>query len=89
MAASQSLVLAAERFGKHKTISQIVCICAILTSLAYPSWGEWARWVFGVPASAPWVGFSPLPSKWAAVILTLLSGSVYLWRNRTVYLRDL
>jgi len=88
LAASQNLVLAAERFGKHKTISQIVCICAVLTSLAYPTWGTWATYVFGVPAASPWVVWFTAISRWAAVALTLFSGSVYLWRNRAVYLRD-
>ena len=30
LAASKSIVLAAERYGKHKTISQIVCLIALL-----------------------------------------------------------
>lgn len=89
LAASQSLVLAAEGYGKHKTISQIVCISAILVSLAYPTWGHWTRGVFEVPAAAPWFALLTEASKWAAVALTLLSGSVYLSRNRAVYLRDL
>lgn len=89
LAASQNLVLAAEGYGKHKTISQIVCISAILVSLAYPTWGTWGRVIFEAPLGGPWLaGFTGL-SKWAAVALTLLSGSVYLWRNRGVYLRDL
>lgn len=88
LAASQQLVLAAERFGKHKTISQIVCICAVLTSLAYPTWGAWARTVFEFPAGAPWVAWFTEASKWVAVALTLLSGSIYLWRNRALFMRD-
>jgi len=28
-------------------------------------------------------------SKWAAVGFTAISGGVYLWRNRSIYLRDL
>lgn len=88
LAASQNLVLAAEGFGKHKTISQIVCICAVLTSLAYPTWGGWARALFEFPAGAPWVVWFTEASKWAAVALTLLSGSIYLWRNRELFMRD-
>jgi CDP-diacylglycerol--glycerol-3-phosphate 3-phosphatidyltransferase len=91
LAASKNLVLAAERFGKHKTITQIVCILCILVSLAYPTWGDWARTVFEFPmtAGAPWLVAVTEASKWAAVALTLLSGTVYLWRNREIYLRDM
>ena len=88
LAAAKNLVLAAERFGKHKTISQIVCIVAVLTSVAYPTWGGLGRVLFGWPAGSPWVGGVAEVSKWAAVALTLLSGSVYLWRNRELYLQD-
>ena len=89
LAASKNLVLAAEGFGKHKTISQIVCISAILCSLAYPTWGDWARTVFELRLGGPWiVGFTEL-SRWVAVGLTILSGTIYLSRNREVYLRDM
>jgi CDP-diacylglycerol--glycerol-3-phosphate 3-phosphatidyltransferase len=89
LAASKQLVLAAERYGKHKTVSQIVCIIAILTSMAYPTWGGWAEALFEFPSGAPWVGLVAEASKWVAVGLTLVSGSVYLWRNREVYLGDM
>ncbi|MGE3312915.1 MAG: CDP-diacylglycerol--glycerol-3-phosphate 3-phosphatidyltransferase [Limisphaerales bacterium] len=91
LAASKNLVLAAERFGKHKTITQIVCILCILVSLAYPTWGSAARSVLEVSmvAGAPWFAAVTEASKWAAVLLTLVSGTVYLWRNRELYLRDM
>lgn len=89
LAASKNLVLAAERFGKHKTVSQIVCISALLTSMAYPTWGAWARAVFEFPIGGPWVVWFTEASKWMAVLLTLLSGCVYLWRNRPIYLADM
>lgn len=91
LAASKNLVLAAEGFGKHKTVTQIVCILCVLISLAYPTWGGMARSVleFSVVAGAPWFAAVTEASKWAAVGLTLLSGSVYLWRNRQLYLSDM
>lgn len=91
LAASKQLVLAAEGFGKHKTFSQIVCISAILVSVAYPTWGEGAKAFFegAVLGGRPWVYWLTEASKWAAVALTLLSGSVYLSRNRQVYLEDM
>src|ERR1700729_160753 len=38
LAASKNLVLAAERFGKHKTISQIVAIVSVLVLYSYRQW---------------------------------------------------
>ena len=47
LAASRSLVLAAEGFGKHKTISQIVAIIATLLQVSYDQWGSFGQTVFG------------------------------------------
>ena len=90
LAASRNVVLAAERFGKHKTISQIVSILAVLTVLSYPQWGVAGEFVFGWRiAGVPWVvPFAEL-SKWISVLLTLFSGGIYLWRNRALYLKDM
>src|SRR5271163_3621340 len=40
LAASKNLVLAAERFGKHKTISQIVAIISLLVQHGYDQWND-------------------------------------------------
>jgi CDP-diacylglycerol--glycerol-3-phosphate 3-phosphatidyltransferase len=89
LAASKNLVLAAEGFGKHKTISQIVAIIALLVNHSYTQWGALGAVVFGWPSSYPWVKwFTPL-SIYVAVILTFTSGAIYLWRNRSLYLSDL
>ncbi len=89
LAASRNLVLAAERFGTHKTISQIVCILALLVSMAYPGWGTWGSAIFELSIGGPWIRWFTTGSVWAAVILTFWSGSIYLWRNRTLYLQDM
>ena len=83
LAATKNLVIAAERYGKHKTISQIVATIAILVLVSYPEWGPWALHVFHwwVPAFAE-------IAKWVAVVLTGISGILYLWRNRQLYLED-
>src|SRR5215467_8054200 len=39
LAASKNVVLAAEGYGKHKTISQIVAIISILVLASYQQWG--------------------------------------------------
>jgi CDP-diacylglycerol--glycerol-3-phosphate 3-phosphatidyltransferase len=89
LAASQNLVLAAERFGKHKTISQIVAVVSVLVLYSYQQWGVVGK-LFALPIFwGPWVvWFAPL-SLWVAVILTFTSGAIYLWRNRRLYLSDL
>jgi len=90
LAASKHVVLAAERFGKHKTISQIVAIIAILVYNSYSNWGVVGEYVFGLPIiHGPWIlWFEPL-SIWVAVIMTFWSGAMYLWRNRQIYLQDM
>lgn len=90
LAASKNVVLAAERYGKHKTISQIVAIIAILVLLSYSQWGSPGMAVFGwMIGGRPWIEHFVGFSKWVAVALTLGSGVVYLWRNRRLYLEDM
>lgn len=90
LAASKNLVLAAERYGKHKTISQIVAIIAVLVLLSYSQWGSPGMAVFGwMIGGRPWIEHFVWFSKWVAVVLTLWSGVVYLWRNRRLYLEDM
>lgn len=90
LAASQSVVLAAEGFGKHKTLSQIVAIIAILIAAGYRDWGAAAAAVFGGPLlGRPWVELFTVATQWWAVALTAVSGGLYLWRNRRLYLDHL
>jgi len=90
LAASKQVVLAAEGYGKHKTISQIVAIIAILVFHSYLDWDGLGTAVFGFSLfGEPWIEwFEPL-SIWTAVALTIISGTLYLWRNRQLYLQDL
>src|SRR3954454_4437035 len=57
LAASKNMVLAAERYGKHKTISQIVAILAILVLHSYSDWGTFGKVIFGFQLGfhGPWV----------------------------------
>ena len=84
LAASKHVVLAAERFGKHKTISQMCAIIALLVMDAYSEWFPWLRGFF-----APWTPTFALIALWLTVILTLSSGWLYVWRNRNLFLKDL
>lgn len=90
LAASKNLVLAAEGFGKHKTISQIVAIIAILVYFSYGQWGGLGRMTFGLEVfGKPWIEWLRPIAVWVAVVLTFTSGALYLWRNRQLYLQDM
>jgi CDP-diacylglycerol--glycerol-3-phosphate 3-phosphatidyltransferase len=84
LAASKGVVLSAERFGKHKTISQIVAIIALLVIDAKNEWPQGLQNVFHGWA----VPFTEI-ALWLTVVLTMASGIIYLWRNRALYLNDL
>ncbi len=90
LAASKNVVLAAERYGKDKTISQIVCIVSILVLASYHDWGWLGKlFSFNLFGFGPWVVWFTELSKWVAVVLTAYSGGAYLWKNRALYLDDL
>lgn len=84
LAASKNVVLAAERFGKHKTVSQIVAIIALLIIYARDEWPSGLQHLLH--------GWMPAFAKlalWVTVVLTAISGVIYLWRNRSLYLSDM
>jgi CDP-diacylglycerol---glycerol-3-phosphate 3-phosphatidyltransferase len=84
LAASKSVVLAAERYGKHKTISQMAAITALLVMDASVEWWPWLRDFFRA-----WTPMFALVMLWVTVLLTATSGALYLWRNRSIYLSDM
>ena len=83
LAASKNVVLAAENFGKHKTISQIVAINALLVLDACNEWPVGLQHFF-----LSWVPVFAKIMLWVAVALTAVSGMIYLWRNRAIYMND-
>ena len=89
LAASKNVVLAAESYGKHKTTSQIITIIAVLVVESHDEW-SWFGTIFAwqIMAKAWVIWFAEL-SKWVTVILTFVSGWLYLWRNRALYLKDM
>jgi CDP-diacylglycerol--glycerol-3-phosphate 3-phosphatidyltransferase len=92
LAASKNVVLAAERFGKHKTISQIVAIIAILIDqiMQKDQWGSVGQAIFGWHIGPhSWSWWVAEIFKWLSVALTFISGFVYLWKNRQLYLNDM
>jgi CDP-diacylglycerol--glycerol-3-phosphate 3-phosphatidyltransferase len=84
LAASKGVVLAAERYGKHKTISQMAAITALLVMDASVEWWPWLRDFFKL-----WTPTFAFVMLWVTVLLTATSGVLYLWRNRTIYLSDM
>lgn len=84
LAVSKNIVLSAERFGKHKTISQIVAIIALLVVDASHEWPEPLTNFF-----IPWDPKFAEIMLWVTVVLTAASGIIYLWRNRKLYLDDM
>jgi CDP-diacylglycerol---glycerol-3-phosphate 3-phosphatidyltransferase len=88
LAASKNQVLAAEGLGKHKTISQITTIIAILVLISYPQWGRLGDFFAFAIAGRSWVEWFASISKWFTVLLTIFSGAMYMWRNRAVYLDE-
>jgi CDP-diacylglycerol--glycerol-3-phosphate 3-phosphatidyltransferase len=83
IAAAKQKILAAERIGKHKTISQII---AILVSLAYLSLSE-----FGLQniALARFFQVAQLPLYWIALVITVLSGAIYFYKNAGVVMESI
>ncbi|MGA3266774.1 MAG: CDP-diacylglycerol--glycerol-3-phosphate 3-phosphatidyltransferase [Verrucomicrobiota bacterium] len=86
LAVSKNVVLAAEGYGKHKTVSQIVTIIALLLLDACMEWPAALKNFF-----LPWVPMFTEFTEimlWLTVVLTAMSGLIYLWRNRTLYLSE-
>jgi CDP-diacylglycerol---glycerol-3-phosphate 3-phosphatidyltransferase len=83
LAASKNIVLAAENFGKHKTISQIVAIIALLLTDANGEWNQPLQNFF-----KDWLPEFAKIMLWLTVALTASSGLIYLWRNREIYLSE-
>jgi CDP-diacylglycerol--glycerol-3-phosphate 3-phosphatidyltransferase len=75
IAAHKQVILAAEKVGKHKTVSQIV---AIIVSLSVLSLGEFG---FGDSPLARFLGAAQTPLYWFALIITVVSGAIYFWKN--------
>ncbi|HEX5399653.1 MAG TPA: CDP-diacylglycerol--glycerol-3-phosphate 3-phosphatidyltransferase [Verrucomicrobiae bacterium] len=84
LAASKNVVLAAENFGKHKTVSQIVALNGLLVVDACREWPAALEHLF-----SPWVPTFAKIMLWLTVVLTAVSGGLYLWRNRAIYMNDL
>lgn len=75
IASSKGVVIAADKAGKHKTISQLVAILVALFCLAVAELGLGGVWLRPLEVATFWL-FS-----WATLI-TVASGAWYFWKNR-------
>jgi CDP-diacylglycerol--glycerol-3-phosphate 3-phosphatidyltransferase len=84
LAAAKNIVLASENFGKHKTVSQIAAINALLLLDASHEWPVASEKIIHT-----WLPDIATVMLWLTVFLTAVSGGIYLWRNRAIYLNDM
>jgi CDP-diacylglycerol--glycerol-3-phosphate 3-phosphatidyltransferase len=84
LAAAKNIVLASENFGKHKTVSQIAAINTVLILYACLEWP-----VSSQKFIQTWLPHIAMFMLWLTVLLTAVSGALYLWRNRALYLNDM
>ena len=83
LASAEGVVLAAENLGKYKTVFQIVTVIYFLLFLAAaePAFA-WISPLFQVHLLSP--DILGLGLIWASLVLTLLSGVSYVWKNRKI-----
>ncbi len=74
IAAGKGTVIAADIWGKVKTVSQIIAVCLMLLLQELLAGGL-------LPAGFP-VGWVNTAAMWIVVVFTVLSGINYLWKNR-------
>jgi hypothetical protein len=56
----------------------------MLVLVSHPEWGAWAEFLF-----SGWAHVFTQIAIHVAVFLTFISGGLYLWRNRQIYLDDI
>ena len=83
IAVSKGVVLPADRWGKHKTIWQIIAILYYFLILSFTEWNAagWFPVLPGEPALWSKLGWGVMG---IALALTVWSGLSYLWKNRAL-----
>jgi len=76
LAAAKGVIMAAEKVGKHKTISQMVTVIIGLILLAMMD----LQWQLELASSLEQLIMVPL--LWITAAITAYSGGVYFWKNR-------
>lgn len=78
VAGASGIVIAANRWGKIKTVSQMIAIISVILALAIcQTLGSGLGFVMGAH-------FLTQLLLWVSAALTLASGIVYLWQNRNI-----
>lgn len=85
VAVRQGKVLAAERGGKHKTVSQMVAIVAVLLYLVIRDLVVARAAPATLAAVERWGGAGVAALMAVTVILTLTSGVSFLWKHRGLF----
>jgi CDP-diacylglycerol--glycerol-3-phosphate 3-phosphatidyltransferase len=75
VAAGEGLVIAADGFGKMKTVAQMLWILTALAIL-------WLKWAYVLVLARDVL-------MWASLLLTVISGANYLLKNKNIVFRDL
>ena len=84
VAAGRNIVLPAAKEGKQKTVSQMLTIIVILTALLIHELPVSQELSLQVQVTIWW---GVLVCLWVTVVLTVVSGTLFFWRHRTI-LRD-
>jgi len=80
-AASRHVILQAAKEGKHKTVSQIVTICVVLSVLVIQEFVGTSSVPASMETAMRWV---MLGCVWVTMIFTVISGTTFFWRHRVV-----
>lgn len=81
VAASNGIVIAADKWGKYKTVSQMIWVLYIMLS-------EWAITTFSITNTLNLVNYIGYALEGIVVFLTVYSGYNYLSKNRNVFLNS-
>ena len=83
VSAGSGVVIAANIWGKLKTVTQMVSIIAMMVALEFASWQNTVLAGFALPDALFTVPiFVCQVLIWVSVLLTAISGGIYLWDYR-------
>ena len=94
LAAGQGQIISAERWGKHKTIWQIIVIAAIMLGLALRD--EILPWLMDTRQMPEhintvfnyWFHYAAITAVGLVAVLTVVSGSIYFWKCRKMVMKN-
>ena len=81
VAANSGIVIAADKWGKYKTVSQMIWVCYIMLS-------KWMLTTFNLSNFAVTINYISYVLAGIVVFLTVYSGYNYLMKNKEVFLNS-